>query len=601
MVASAIALQALLEDGDPRFLDAVLETTEADPLRGLAERWYARAKLPNPEPEARRALLAYIDDGLLRPNHPPLAKRLFKQIEAADDREAMAHVLVACDRMARRRLVNRSRYDWQARSLRVWSAVVPEAAIPRRSPTRKMAPVGGRAPKPPKREVWDPWTGKRSMVEQDHLPTFTFRTRRYLARRAWRYFRGLAVRTPEAYRDAITVALSLYDDPDLADPIALLDAWGLVHALYHHSPVVMQTRRGWEVQPGFDLAQIAPAPYAPDVWKAAPEPLFDLAARARSRPVRRFALQQLRAFHGPALKAVPIDRVRRFLSSPHEEVMAFGAELFAEADGLAQLSVDEWRALLGITNPFALPAIVEAFETLVAPTRLSDADLIELAASRAAPVAALALSWLRDRPVPSREDLVARLALAEVPADTVRADAAAWLCTLLRTRDDATAADLRGLLDGRFRDVRAAALEAFGDTPRYAEDVGLWSDLAETPYDDVKDALLRHLDARQANLTTEAEHRLWAGVLLAIHRGSRAKIRASRQIAARLVRAPDRIDALLPLLAVSLKSLRRPERRSALAAVARAAFAHPQLGPKLEAALPRLSLRPEPRSPGGAR
>lgn len=590
MVSSAVALEALLEEGDPRFLDAVLETAEARPLRGLAERWYRDGR-----PEARRSLLAYIDDGLLRPNHPPLAKRLFKLAEAAQDHEAMAHLLVACDRMARRRLVRRGRYDWQTRTYREWEAVVPRPEIPRTSPTRKVPPVNGRCPAPPPKQIMDPWTGRRRTIEQAHLPTFTFRTRRYLARRAWRYFRTLAKADPRAYRDHICVALALYEDAHLTEALDLLDAWGLVHALYHHAPSLDPGRPGWIVRPGHALAELSFAPYLPEVWQDDPEPLFDLVARARARVVREFALTQLRAHHEAALDAVPLVRVRRFLSSPHEEVLRFGAELFDKAAGVSGLSITEWRDLLTLHNPYAAPLILAAFDKYVRPDRLSDEDLVELVCAHNAPAAQLALRWLEARPVTTREDFERRARTVRASTDVVRERAATWIAQLVQASDFTGAPDVRELFDAHHLEVRAKGLALVRDAERFAADTSLWVAMSETPYDDVRAALLAHLDARSANLEADELHRVWAAVLLAIHRGSRAKARAARQIARRLVTEPTRADELLPLLAVSLRSLRRPERRSALAAVARAVFAHPGLLDKAQAALPGLQLgRSEP-------
>lgn len=581
VVDSAVALEVLLEEGSPRLLSAVLATTEARALRGLAERWFA-----DPRPELRRQLLEYVDDGLLRRNHQPLAKRIFKLAEAAGDHEVMAHVLVACDRMARRRLVRRGRYDWSTRTYREWQALVPEAGIPRTSPTRKTPPVNGRAPKPAPIERRDPWTGRPETIPRDHLPTFTFRTRRYLARRAWRYFRQLAGRDPRAYRDAIVTALTLYEDAHLSDPMDLLDAWGLVHALYHHCPALEQTRPGWIVRPGRALAELSPAPYAPEVWREDPEPLFALVARARARPVRLFALAELRAHHEAALSKVSVDRARRFLSSPHEEVMQLGAELFERAEGLEHLTVDEWRTLLAVKNPFAAPIIVAAFERCVHPERLDDDGLVALARADNAPAAHLALRWLLARDVASREDLRRRLALRDAAADTVRAEVAEHLQALLTASPFATPADVRALLDAHHADVRAVALSLVSSHPRYSEETSLWAAMSETPYDEVRAALLAHLERRAGDLGADALRRVWASVLLAIHRGSRAKARAARQIAERLIREPARADELLPLLEISLRSLRRPERRSALAALARAVFGHPELYDRVQDSLP---------------
>src|SRR5205814_8401887 len=74
---------------------------------------------------------------------------------------------------------------------------------------------------------------------------FSVATRHYLRRRAWRYFRRLGRAHPERYVSAISEALVLYEDVDVASGLALIDNWGLVHALFHHSPVLQARPRGW--------------------------------------------------------------------------------------------------------------------------------------------------------------------------------------------------------------------------------------------------------------------------------------------------------------------------------------------------------------------
>jgi hypothetical protein len=78
-----------------------------------------------------------------------------------------------------------------------------------------------------------------------------------------------------------------------------------------------------------------------------------------------------------------------------------------------------------------------------------------------------------------------------------------------------------------------------------------------------------------------------------VHRGGRAKRGALQQIAERIARRPVEAEALLPLLAVALRSVRAPERRTALAAVARAALREPRLRAAIARALPELEISSE--------
>ena len=104
---------------------------------------------------------------------------------------------------------------------------------------------------------------------------------------------------------------------------------------------------------------------------------------------------------------------------------------------------------------------------------------------------------------------------------------------------------------------------------------------------------MKHLEERQKSFGPETLRHVWATTLLAVHRGGRAKRAALGQIAARVARRPDEADALLPLLAVALRSVRAPERRTALAAIARAALRQPLLQAALARAIPEIKISAE--------
>lgn len=570
---STIALTTYFEAGDPRFLAEVQRSDAALVLGNLALRW-----LGDRRPELRRMLLEYVDGGLERPNHQPLVKRLFKGAEAARDHELMAHLLVACDRLCRRQLKTVTRWDWTTRTASTEQLLKQDKRIPRgRAPTAGMAPENGQPPRP-----------KRGR----HLDGFTYSTRRYLVRRAWRYLRELSAQDPEAYLLAATTALQLYQDEHLATPTQLLDSWGLVHLLYHHNPILEPARAGWTVREGADLSGLAPAPYLPELWARSPAPLFDLLVRARARTVRLFAMEQLRSAHAAALQRLDFEVVRRLLSNTDPEVQTFAASLLEHASGVALLPVEEWLKLLEIQNPAALPVLCEQFARYVAPDRVQDAQLLSLAASPAAPVASLAVEWLAARPVKDVTDLEARLALVRIPAQVARRAAIQHLLVVGQAVPYIQAKHLRELLDAPFADVREAGLDWMAKEPRFAKDLSLWAALSETPYDDVRAVFLSRLSEMQDNLPSGSILRVWTSVILAVHRGSRAKAHAVRQVAERVVNSPSQAKELLPLLQVGLRSLRAPERKGALAAVTRAAFMAPAFRELLFATLPELKLEP---------
>lgn len=571
-VESSIVLEAYFEEGDPRFLAEVLRSTSGRLLGAFAQRWLA-----DPRPELRRMLLEYIDDGLERPHHQPLSKRLFKLAESKKDHEAMAHFLVACDRLIRRRIVKRYKWDPQTRTSGEEEVLEMAPSVPMgAAPTRGMSA--------------EQIAAKKRII---YPATYTYATRRYMQRRAWRYFRELGQKSPEIYREAIVLALQLYRDDQLREPIQLLDAWGLVHTLYHFSPALVQERPGWSVKPGASLADVRTAPIFLDAWKSSPQASFDLLVRANARTVRLFAVDILRTHHRAALEKIGFDDVRRILASPDEDVQLFAAELLRHARGIELLVIDDWLRLLKVGNAMAIPVLAELFEKHVSPDRVSNTQAVELARSNAAPVAALGLKWLRARPIRSFDDITLLLRLADAPSDTVRGEAIDWLIASLKDSSLTSPLHVRELIDAPFSDVRQKAIVWMLNDRRFKNELTLWAAMTETPYDDVRATLVRHLEEAKSSIDrTKLEH-VWATVLLAVHRGSRAKAVATRQIAERIIARPEDADGLLPLLGVALRSLRVPERRNAIAAIGRAAFFASGLREKISRHLPGLVVRNE--------
>jgi hypothetical protein len=554
--ASALLIDDYFEAADDRFVDEILASTGARKLKSLAPRWYGDRR-----PFARAALLRYIDDGCDRPHHRPLVKALFKLAENAGDDEALGHFLVAFDRMLHRRM----------KAHHVWNPAT-------RDHDQVLVLRG------------DPEIPGALGARENRAPRFSRRTRTYLARRAFRYFRGVARADVARYGEAIRAALVLYEDQHLTRAEQLLDAWGLLHALYWGSPVLDRDPRGVRVAEGRSLAELEPAPFAPDAWRGAFAALLSLAARARSRTVRAFAIALLRRDHAAELRSLPLKGIRDLLRSPHDEVQTFAAELLRGASGVQNLSIEEWLTLLRLDNPTALPILCELVEKTVRPERLSLAQTIELACARAAPVAELGLRWAKQKPIADEAALGALLGLSRASAPLVRAEGLAWVAELLGRAAFARPEHVRELLDARFADARAHGLSLVEGDARFQGSTLLWGALAESPYDDARGFLVRHLREREASFGPETLRQLWATALLAVHRGGRAKRSALDQIAARVARRPAEAEALLPLLGIALRSVRAPERRAALAAIATAAVREPALGSALARLLPDLQI-----------
>lgn len=553
---SSLLLDEFFDAGDERFLGELFRSKAEKKLGAFAQTWYRDAR-----PFARAALLRYIDDGCDRAHHRALVKHLFKLAEGAGDDEAMGHFMVAFDRFMRRRLKEVTRYDWSTREIITFKALRADPSLP------------------------------RDRYAAEYQSRFSRVTRMYLARRAWRYFRYLGYREPQRYARAMRATLPLYADANLQTAAQLLDAWGLMHALYWASPVIQRKPRGIFVAPGRTLAELQPAPFNAEVWKDF-DGLLEMLEASRSRTVRTWALQWTREHFAEELRRLPLERMLRFVRSPHDELQLLGVEMLRSAEGLQTMPLDQWLELLRIDNLEVVALIAELMTKHVAPDRLTREQLVALAIDRAAPVAELGFGWLEARPVRNADELQLAMRLANAQAPVVRERAAKWLLGLAQS-PFFDAAHVRELLDSRFEDVRAAAIQFVLNDARFSVDERVWQSLAESPYDDMRASLITHLEAVEAKLERSSIRHVWATSLLAIHRGGRVKKQVIAQIAGRIAATPSEGEELLPLLAISLRSVRPPERRAALGALAQAAYRTPALRQAIARTMPELVLFPE--------
>jgi hypothetical protein len=425
---------------------------------------------------------------------------------------------------------------------------------------------------------------------------FSLKTRTYLMRRAWRYFRRLGHKDPKRYGRAIRSALIRYDDAHLEKPEQLLDCWGLMHALYWASPVIVRDRRGILLASGQSLEDLHTAPIFPDAWLDCFDDLVAMLAHAKCRLVRVFVIGLLEQTYRDALAKIPLERLLGWLRSPHEELERFALSLLQRSPDLDQLPLERWLELLELDNPTALPLIAELVEKHVSPARLNLAQCVKLAGSRAAPVAALGLKWTQEKPIRTEIELRSLLGLVQAPAPRVRETAVTWLLGLLTSSPLAQPIHLREVIDSKFEDARQPALALLEKDARFGSTPELWAAIAETPYDDVRAFLVGHLEAKQKTIRREDLLHVWASALLAIHRGGKAKRSVVKQVADRIADNASEAAQLLPLLGIALRSVRPSERRPALAAIARAAFVTPALRSSIAAQLPELKLLEESAS-----
>ncbi len=604
--SSSLLLDEFLEAGDARALPELLGSRAQKKLASLAQ-----ALFTEPRPFARKLLEGYIADGCDRPGHRVFVKTLFKLAEKANDTELLGHFAVAFDRLVKRRLVTQSRWDWQNRR-----SVTEQLLLEPRELLRRLPRWRGAG----KRSYTNPLTGVTTRVNRPHIPLvnphrhwgrnpktnkwesiwsgggderadplhFSFSTRRYLQRRTWRWYRKLFKQSALDYRQHVMPVLARYRDEHLATTESLLDAWFLMHALYGGSEVLLRAPLGVKVAEGKNLSALQFAPFAPDAWKEGHEALLDLVLTAGARPVRRFAIWALETHHAAQLQGLPSGRMIPLLKSAHEEVQRLGGKVLETAKGLETLPIADWLELLAIPNAEVLLSVCAAVKQHVAPTRLSLEQCIQLACARAAPVAELGLEWAKARPIRTAKELETLLRLRNAEAAHVRQQGMEWVAQQLILEDAARPLLVRELLDARHVDVRKTAMELMQRDARFGESVELWLAMSETPYADVRDRFLSEFEAREARFSPDTLQRVWATTLLSVHRGSRAKRHAARQVADRLVAKPEEAAALVKLLGYTLRSVRQAERRTALAQVVRAATVDPQLKDLLGRELPEL-------------
>ncbi len=607
-------LQELFEHGDPSFVDELRRCTDAERMGKFAATW-----LRDRRPASRRLLLEYLRQPLNAFRHEALVKRLFKRAEAAGDDEVMAHFMVLFDRSLRH--VRKDLRRHQQRSAKTaaeakalvarWEDEGYENVFSWKSGKRWQVagerleeayrlPVGTTMWRPDKNKLKKPCpisAGRREDVEA-RCRLFSPATRKYLRRRAWRYFRHVGKVQPSRYVKAVSAALKLYEDDDVRDGVALLDNWGLVHALFHHCPALEPNAGGWRIVKRHTLAELAPAPYFEPLWKEAPQALLAVMKEARCRPVRQWATFLLRRDHADLLERLSLEELFGLLGHEAEEVVELAADLLRRLPGLEELSVERWLDLLETANPQALDVLCGLIGEKLHPERVTLEQAAHLAASRPLPVARLGFGWLRSRTPATEADCRALLALADARAEPLRPEVVGWARGVLSASPLFRPEWVLEYLDSRHADVRGAGWQWLLEEPRAADDVVVWQRLTESPYDDVRLLLVAHLEDRAARgdaaasdarpLGPELLRLLWATVLLNIHRGGRVKPLALRQVVRRLGRRPEEAGLLLPLLAVALRSVRGPEWRAGLAGVVQLLERNPVLAPAVREAFPEL-------------
>jgi hypothetical protein len=566
---------------DSGFLAALRGISSSKLLAAFADRWKK-----DPRPWARQQIFAYLDLPLNSPGHHPLVKRLFKQAEESRDLELMGAFLVAFDALVRRVRAQNWRWDRALReSFSDEYLAVPRDVIPRDNQTQKVHTYDYRTRKTVTTEV------PCRIPRHGHL--YTYRTRYYLRRRAWRFFRWLGYARPAEFPSAIAPALQRYRDEDLAKGENILDSWSLLNICFRGSPALIFTPGHIQLADGHALAELKAAPRFPHAWETpeAARVVHGLIVRARAQLVRMWAMEMFRRV-GATLE-LTAEELLALLDHPDEGVQQFGAELFQTHGGLGKLPVTTWLELLRTKNLTALASLCDAFEKHVSSERLTFAQVLELACAQPAPVARLGFRLLQARSITAAER-PALGALAGARCRMVAGEIAAWAFSRLGTAESYEIEAVSRFFDSLLGEIRAAAWAwlVAENSPGY-RDAALWSRLAESPFEDLRLKLIDHLALRTRRPEADQLAPVWGAVLLGVHRGGRQKAKAVRQLADAIAAEPARAEALLPVLAVAIRSVRGPEMRAGLAAVMSLVAERPELAAEVRKQLPELHFHAE--------
>jgi hypothetical protein len=311
--------------------------------------------------------------------------------------------------------------------------------------------------------------------------------------------------------------------------------------------------------------------------------------------VRMWAARLLRRDHTSSLTNLPVEKLFSLLEHEDAEMQQLGAELLENAAGLTNLDIGTWLRLLQTRNVTALATIAQIMRKHVRPERVTLEQAVELASASPVPVARLGLEFLRKLAVRSAADRAALARLALARCEAVGKELAQFALSIVGAAGQYDVDLVSRFFDSLQASIRGGAWEWLNETSAGWNDPALWTRLLETPYDDVRLRLVEELKRRAGlpGVGVEGLASLWTGVLLAIHRGGRAKLTALRQVSDAIRAEPQSTRTLLPVLVVAIRSVRPAEARAGLAALVTAIEAQADLEPLVREALPELVLEAE--------
>ena len=577
---SKLLLDECYSAADDRFLSEWVKFRSPEIITAYLQQWLADLR-----PWARQQLIKYLAMDLNFPGHELFVKRAYRHFESINDHETLVHFLVAFDRLVRRSRIVVPRWDRSTREL-----IQDEHLFARRNKT--VVPETGRS------KTFGSGKHQRTFPLPDirNKPKnrlFRHRTRNFLRRRVWRYFRWLSYKNPSEYLASISRALSVYADAEFKVGENIIDNWSLMHACYFHSDALKFTAAHTNLVPGQSLATLSAAPYRTEIWQTAEGAthLIDLVRDAKSSLVRVWAMELLQRDHQQTISQIDMKILVTLLKHSDGRVQEFASQLFRDHKGLASMTVSAWLEVLEQSDRSLLTMICEAMTKHVATARLDNAQLLLLATAQPVPVAALGLRMLQERHQQRRLSMAEITLCSHAQCVAKAEEMTTWALQQLNSAEDYSVDSVVEFFDGLMKPMRAAAMTWLEDSSsRGHDDAVLWSRLIETPFDDVRLRLVDCLQRRTTLPETDVNslNHLWCSVLLGVHRGGRMKLKAMQQIQMAILRDSRHATKLLPVLSVAARSLRAPERRGAIATLASLKNGNPELEAAIRTHLPEL-------------
>jgi hypothetical protein len=309
----------------------------------------------------------------------------------------------------------------------------------------------------------------------------------------------------------------------------------------------------------------------------------------------------LRAHHAAKISKLSSEELLELLLHSQEEVQEFASELLEKAEGLDHWPLSTWMPLLEIKNPTVLETICRVMAAKVSGERLSLDDCLRLSTLEPTPIARMGFGYLKSRSINSPEDRARLTVLSEAQCLAIAGDMAQWALPFVGEAKFYQRDNVLPFFDSLSLPIRRASwvwlLKDSDPTNAQAyEDPVFWCRLLETPFDETRQQLIEVLDLRSERSfprpETKALTPIWCSVLAGVHRGGRQKLQAIHQMTRALEKDPEHAEELLPVLALALRSIRGPEMREALAAVARLTTADSALASAIQNHFPEVQMQP---------